>query len=55
MEDYIIIGWPEVQCIMDEVDFDKYSTLINQNDIIGIGSSCYLIDKEWYNSINKNA
>lgn len=55
MDEYLIIGWPDIQSIMDYEDFEEYSTLINQNDIMGIGSSTYLVDKEWYNNRTKDA
>ena len=29
--------------------FEDNATLINPNDNMGIGSSTYLIDKDWYN------
>lgn len=48
MEDYIILGWPDIQVVMDCEDFEKHATLINQNDIMGIGSATYLVDKEWF-------
>ena len=53
MEDYAIIGWPDIQNIMDEEDFDENATLINPNDNMGIGSSTYLVDKEWLESLNE--
>lgn len=46
MEDYIIIGWPEIQDIMDEPTFEENTALINPNDYLGIGSSTYLVDKK---------
>lgn len=55
MEDYIIIGWPEIQDIMDESTFEENATLIYPNDYLGIGSSTYLVDKKWYNKVTKNA
>jgi len=51
MEDYEIIGWPEIQFIMDLEGFKGNSSLIEENDNIGIGSSTYLVSKEWLNSI----
>lgn len=47
MEDYEIIGWPEIQYYMEFEGFEENSSLIEPNDNIGIGSSTYLIDKEW--------
>ena len=53
MEDYEIIGWPDIQDIIDEIDFDKNATLIEPNDVMGIGSSTYLVDKEWLESLEE--
>lgn len=47
MEDYEIIGWPEIQAFMDLDGFDDNATLIEENDAMGIGSSTYLICKDW--------
>ena len=52
MEDYAIIGWPEIQEYMSLEGFRENSALITPNDNMGIGSSTYLINKEWYDSIN---
>ena len=49
MENYIIIDWPDIQYLMDIEGFEDNSTLINPNDNMGIGSSTYLINKDWYN------
>ena len=49
MEDYIIIEWPDIQYLMNIEGFEDNATLINPNDNMGIGSSTYLIDKDWYN------
>lgn len=50
MEDYVIVGWPDIQELMDLEGFEENSTLINQNDEMGIGSSTYLVSKEWLES-----
>jgi hypothetical protein len=47
MEDYEIIGWPDIQDIMDEEGFEDNATLIEPNESMGIGSSTYLVSKEW--------
>ena len=47
MEQYEIIGWPDIQAIMDVEGFDDNATLIEENDAMGIGSSTYLVDREW--------
>lgn len=46
-----IIGWPDIQAYMDLEGFEENSTLINQNDNMGIGSSTYLISKNWLKSL----
>lgn len=51
MEDYEIIGWPDIQDIMDLEGFEENATLIEPNDNMGIGSSTYLVDKEWLKSL----
>lgn len=52
MKDYEIIGWPEILAYIDLEGFKENSALITPNDSIGIWSSTYLVDKEWYDSIN---
>ena len=51
MEDYVIVGWPEIQELMDEEGFEDNTTLIESNDSMGIGSSTYLVDREWLESL----
>ena len=51
MEDYAIIGWPEIQELMDKEGFEDNATLIEPNDAMGIGSSTYLVYKGWLESI----
>lgn len=48
MEDYIIITWPEIQELMEFEDFNEFATLIEPNENLGIESSTYLVDKDWY-------
>ena len=54
MEDFIIVGWPEIQAYMELPGFRENSALIEQNDEIGIGSSTYLISKDWEENLNKD-
>ena len=54
MEDYEIVGWPDIQYLMEEESFDENATLIEPNDSMGIGSSTYLVDKEWLESLNED-
>ena len=52
MEDYVIIGWPEIQDIIDKEGFEENTALIEPNDSMGIGSSTYLVDKKWFESLD---
>lgn len=51
MEDFDIIEWPDIQYYMNEEGFDENATLIEPNENMGIGSSTYLINKEWLKSL----
>ena len=53
MEEYEIIEWPDIQAFMDLEGFDENATLIEPNYNMGIGSSTYLVDKEWLESLNE--
>ena len=53
MEDYAIIGWPEIQEYMSLEGFRENSALITSNPHIGIGSSTYLIDLGWLSSLEE--
>lgn len=53
MEDYEIIDWPDIQYYMNLEGFEENATLIEPNDSMGIGSSTYLVDKEWLNSLKE--
>lgn len=52
MEDYKIIAWPNIQAYMEIEGFEENSTLITPNNSMGIDDATYLIDREWYDSIN---
>lgn len=47
MDIFEIIGWPEIQEVMDVEGFEENSSLITPNDNLGIDSSTYLVNKEW--------
>lgn len=47
MEEYSIIGWPEIQDLMEKPGFRDNATLIEENFNMGIGSSTYLVCNEW--------
>ena len=51
MENYTIIGWPDIQDYMDEPGFEENSTIILINEKIGIGSCTYLISNEWLENL----
>ena len=52
MDDFIVIGWYEIEKYMELEGFEENSALITPNDNMGIGVSTYLVDKDWYDSIN---
>lgn len=52
MNDYEIVGWPDIQYFMELEGFQENATLIEPNDNIGIDSSTYLISKKWLGSVN---
>lgn len=52
MDEYTIIGWPEIQAFMELDCFEDNATLINENDSMGIGSSTYLVNVDWLNSLS---
>ena len=54
MEDYEIIGWPDIQDIMDKEGFRFNATLIEPNDSMGIDSSTYLVSKAWLDSYEED-
>ena len=54
MEDYEIIGWPDIQAFMELEGFEESATLIEPNENMGIGSSTYLVDKEWLESLGES-
>lgn len=53
MDDYAIIGWPECQSYMHQNGWKENSSLIEQNDHIGIGSSTYLVSLDWIASLDE--
>lgn len=53
MEDFEIIGWPDIQAFMDEEDFNENAALIDPNPNLGIDSSTYLVSKEWLESLEE--
>jgi hypothetical protein len=53
MEDYVIVGWPEIQDLMDKEGFKDNATLIEPNDAMGIDDCTYLVDKEWLEALKE--
>lgn len=51
MEDFEIIDWPDIQYFMELEGFNANATLIEPHETLGIGSSTYLVSKEWLNSL----
>ena len=54
MRDYEIIGCPDIQAYMELEGFEENTALITPNPYLGIDSSTYLVDKNWYNSVELN-
>lgn len=52
MEDFEIVRWPDVQKYMELEGFYEHSSLIEENDFMGIGDCTYLIDKEWIRKLH---
>lgn len=51
-DDFVVIQWPEIQCLMDEPDFDINVSLANDEwTIEKYGSSAYFVNKQWLNKI----
>lgn len=53
MDNYEIVGWPEIQYLMELEGFEANATLIEENISMGIDSSTYLVDKEWLNLVKE--
>ena len=53
MEDFEIIGWPDIQYFMELEGFNANATLIEPHEALGVGSSTYLVSKEWLDSLKE--
>jgi hypothetical protein len=53
MEDFVIIGWPDIQDLMELEDFGDNATLIDPHYNLGIDSCTYLVSKEWLESLGE--
>lgn len=54
MNKFDIVEWPDIQYLMELDGFYDNATLIEPNEAMGIGSSTYLVDAEWLNSLEEN-
>lgn len=54
MDEYTIIGWPDIQAFMELDGFGDNATLINENDSMGIDSSTYLVRVDWLNLLQSS-
>ena len=51
-DDFVVIQWPEIQCLMEEPGFDTNACLANDEWAIDeYGSSAYFVNKKWLNSL----
>jgi len=55
MEDkYVVVQWPDIQILMEHIDFNKYCYLINDYDgIIKFGNSAYFVLESFYDTVIK--
>ena len=53
MEDFEIIGWPDIQYFMELEGFNANATLIEPHGALGIDSSTYLVSREWLDSLGE--
>lgn len=51
-DDFVIIGWPAVQELMDKENFDTNASLANDEfSLSKYGSAAYFVNKKWLNTI----
>lgn len=51
---YVIVCWPDSQMLMGKKGFYENCSLINSERGLEVyGSSAYLVDKEWYEKLEK--
>ena len=53
MEDFEVIGWPDIQEYMELEGFDDNAILMDPNSAMGIDVCTYLVSKEWLNSLEE--
>lgn len=50
-EKFVIIGWPDIQDLMDLEGFKENSHLINDEEFLDTyGYSCYFVSEDWLDS-----
>ena len=54
MDDFIVIGWPEIQKYMELEGFEENTALITPNPYLGIVSSTQLVARNTYNPVALN-
>ena len=54
MNKFDIVEWPDIQYLMELDGFHDNATLIEPNEAMDIGSSTYLVNVEWLNSLEEN-
>ena len=53
-EKYVVVGWPEIQVLMDEEGFDDNSYLVaDEKGLDDFGSSAYFVSCDWLREIDK--
>lgn len=55
MDKYTIIDWPDCQRYMTQPGWEDNSTLIDMNESMGIGSSTFLVCRDWLMSLDENS
>ena len=49
---YIVVGWPEIQHLMEHEDFHANSYLVNdEQGFEDFGSSAYFVNEDWYKKV----
>ena len=49
---YIVVGWPEIQYLMEQDGFNENTYLVNdERGIEDFSSSAYFVNQDWYNEV----
>lgn len=55
-DDFVIIQWPEVQCLMEEPGFETNASLANDEWTLDkYGDQAYFVNKKWLNELQYGA